>query len=290
MSIYICNVCGASYAQSPGLSRHRKKTDHRAAQPRCEWCGLETRASALLSHRRSCPKANGLNGGFVCLTCSAAFGRITGLTHHVQRRGHDAGFRCPECELSLATECAVAMHLTQVHGIGPKTLYPCTCEYCGARIERTRHHLRFTTPKGHQLLCISCRNARQSERNAGDRNPGWIDGRMADAESRKEIRDWWKSREGRVWRRAVGVRAGWRCELCGKQHERRGRCGHAHHKAGWTRHPHLRGEVCNGRFLCRGCHQWVHSAAGESTRFAWEQDALYVLGRLAGLAPLESTA
>lgn len=70
-----------------------------------------------------------------------------------------------------------------------------------------------------------------------------------------------------TWRQAVFAARGDRCELCGGSGP--GAELVPHHCIVAYGAAHLKRAVCNGRIVCAGCHQHVHSAGGKALRQLW---------------------
>jgi hypothetical protein len=82
--------------------------------------------------------------------------------------------------------------------------------------------------------------------NAGEKGPGYIDGRTP---INQIIRH---SLEYRLWREAVFARDKYRCVWCG---DARGRNLEADHIKPFCNYPELRFAIDNGRTLCHDCHK-----------------------------------
>ena len=63
------------------------------------------------------------------------------------------------------------------------------------------------------------------------------------------------------WRKAVFVRDGYTCQVCGVK----GNPLNAHHVNSWTKYEDLREDVDNGITFCRECHLSFHSKYGRIT-------------------------
>lgn len=77
---------------------------------------------------------------------------------------------------------------------------------------------------------------------------------------------WWiidgrKSREYRVWRKAVLRRDKKRCRRCGKKKNLE-----VHHKRSFATKEFLRYTMSNGITLCERCHKMIHKAKKSSAR------------------------
>lgn len=66
-----------------------------------------------------------------------------------------------------------------------------------------------------------------------------------------------KTAEYKEWRKAVFIRDGFTCQLCGKV----GGTLNAHHIKPYARYPELRFVVDNGITLCQSCHKELHRRA-----------------------------
>lgn len=72
-----------------------------------------------------------------------------------------------------------------------------------------------------------------------------------------------------AWREACFERDGRRCVVCGSEELLT-----VHHCWPQNARPDLRRDVRNGRTLCEGCHQWIHSPGGRLQNRQWQAEAL----------------
>mgnify|MGYP001590433984 CR=1 FL=1 len=87
----------------------------------------------------------------------------------------------------------------------------------------------------------------------------WVDGKSGERHSER-IKDMGRL-EYRLWREAVFKRDNWTCVFCGQ----RGGKLEADHIKAYATHPELRGDVDNGRTVCKPCHKTTDTYCGRTT-------------------------
>jgi len=227
-----------------------------------------------------------------CATCGRTFdrppshvARAKGKMYCSQKCAGVANRRprkhCEQCGREYRSEwdsasrfCSYACHAESM-----RNRVVVECAECGRTLERvpavaarSRRHFCSTRCCGLYV--------RRTEERRGWRSPHWAGGTG-------RLRAYWASTgDGREWRRNAKRKAGYRCVLCGKQHEHRSTVLHVHHVLAWARFPELRSDPRNAVVMCARCedgkgHRWLHSGGGREVRDGWKRSLLALMGAMA---------
>ena len=291
-----CDVCGHVLMSAYSLVVHKRHAGHAPTSLLCETCGRRFTTAAALRGHSDCPRGEqGWKAEYECTWCTACFASQRALAIHTAKlHGETIAERfevvCAHCGKQWLTWKAMAKRRRR-HFCSRKCLgawnsehrrgrqnpqwhrQEMPCEACGktmwvipARLGRTR------------TCSHACHNALLQRECLATGGPNWKGG----VTPQKVL--WCNSAEGKRWRVACKRAAGYKCALCGREHDVHSGSAAVHHVFPWATHPVLRAAVTNGRVVCLRCadsrgHYWLHSKAGASIQVRWQQDVVRALGR-----------
>lgn len=130
---FYCRECGKSFAQSSGLSKHKRI--HTGLKPyECEECGKAfIGSSALIIHQR----VHTGEKPYECEECGKAFSHSSDLIKHQRTHTGEKPYECDDCGKTFTQSCSLLEH-HRIH-TGEK---PYQCNMCPKAFRRSSHLLR----------------------------------------------------------------------------------------------------------------------------------------------------
>lgn len=130
---FYCRECGKSFAQSSGLSKHKRI--HTGLKPyECEECGKAfIGSSALIIHQR----VHTGEKPYECEDCGKAFSHSSDLIKHQRTHTGEKPYECEDCGKTFTQSCSLLEH-HRIH-TGEK---PYQCNLCPKAFRRSSHLLR----------------------------------------------------------------------------------------------------------------------------------------------------
>nr|XP_012807204.1 zinc finger protein with KRAB and SCAN domains 3 [Jaculus jaculus]XP_044988125.1 zinc finger protein with KRAB and SCAN domains 3 [Jaculus jaculus] len=130
---FYCRECGKSFAQSSGLSKHKRI--HTGLKPyECEECGKAfIGSSALIIHQR----VHTGEKPYECEECGKAFSHSSDLIKHQRTHTGEKPYECEDCGKTFTQSCSLLEH-HRIH-TGEK---PYQCNMCTKAFRRSSHLLR----------------------------------------------------------------------------------------------------------------------------------------------------
>ncbi|XP_004621897.2 zinc finger protein with KRAB and SCAN domains 4 isoform X1 [Sorex araneus] len=136
---YFCHECGKSFAQSSGLTKHKRI--HSGEKPyECEDCGKTfIGSSALVIHQR----VHTGEKPYECEECGKVFSHSSNLIKHQRTHTGERPYECDNCGKTFSQSCSLLEH-HKIH-TGEK---PYRCSMCGKAFRRNSHLLRHQRVHG----------------------------------------------------------------------------------------------------------------------------------------------
>ena len=144
--IYICEICGASYARKIGLSKHLKKHDERY-KFRCKTCSVYFITQDELDDHQ---QKTGCQKSHLCSCCGKAFGKNTTLKRHLSLvHNADSSVSKLFCPYENCSKKFIHKELYQGHLNKHEGVRPYSCSNC-----LSKFHDKYKKNK-HELVCVA---------------------------------------------------------------------------------------------------------------------------------------